>query len=72
MSLSSRFGVTIYFPSPEKKEFNNIVKELAARYDIDMKEDELVLEANKWEISHGGLSGRTASQFIDYLRGFKK
>lgn len=69
MSLSSRFGVNIYFPSPEKKEFNNIVKELAKRYDIDLPEDELVLEANKWEISHGGLSGRTASQFIDYLRG---
>lgn len=69
MSLSSRFGVTIYFPSPEKKEFNFIVKELAARYDLKMPEDELILEANKWEISHGGLSGRTASQFIDYLRG---
>lgn len=71
MSLSSRFGVTIYFPSPEKKEFNNIVKELAARYSLSMPEDELLLEANKWEISHGGLSGRTASQFIDYLRGLK-
>lgn len=69
MSLSSRFGVNIYFPSPEKKEFNNIVRELAKRYEIAMPEDELILEANKWEISHGGLSGRTASQFIDYLRG---
>lgn len=69
MSLSSRFGVNIYFPSPEKKEFNNIVKQLASRYDIKMPEDELILEANKWEISHGGLSGRTASQFVDYLRG---
>lgn len=69
MSLSSRFGVTIYFPSPEKKEFNNIVKELANRFNLTMPEDELILEANKWEISHGGLSGRTASQFIDYLRG---
>ena len=71
MSLFSRFGVSIYFPSPEKKEFNTIVKELAKRHDIDMPEDELVLAANKWEIAHGGLSGRTASQFIDYLRGSK-
>ncbi|MDO4187835.1 MAG: ATP-binding protein [Lachnospiraceae bacterium] len=69
MSLSSRFGVTIYFPSPEKKEFNTIVKELAARYNISMEENELILKANAWEIAHGGLSGRTASQFIDYLRG---
>ncbi len=72
MSLSSRFGVSIYFPSPAKKEYNTIVKELAARHNITMPEDELILEANKWEIAHGGLSGRTASQFIDYLRGFEK
>ena len=30
-----------------------------------MLDDELLLEANKWELSHGGLSGRTAQQFID-------
>ena len=34
-----------------------------------MLDDELLLEANKWELSHGGLSGRTAQQFIDYLAG---
>ncbi len=34
-----------------------------------MEEQELLLEANKWELSHGGLSGRTAQQFIDYLLG---
>ena len=30
---------------------------------------ELYLEANRWELTHGGLSGRTAAQFITYLRG---
>lgn len=69
LSLSARFGVTIYYPSPEKKEFNNIVETLAERYGIDMPKEKLILEANKWEISHGGLSGRCATQFIDYLRG---
>ena len=34
-----------------------------------MSEDELLLKANQWELSHGGLSGRTAQQFIDYLLG---
>lgn len=69
MSLSNRFGVTIYFGSPDKREFQKIVKTLAERYEIDMPEDQLLLEANKWELSHGGLSGRTAQQFIDYLLG---
>ena len=35
----------------------------------EMPEEELLLEANKWELAHGGLSGRTAQQFIDYLLG---
>ncbi len=69
LSLVARFGVTIYFGSPSKKEFQVIVKELAERNGITMPEDELLLEANKWELSHGGLSGRTAQQFVDYLLG---
>ena len=72
LSLVARFGVTIYFGRPEKKEFQVIVKELAARNGIQMPEEELLLEANKWEISHGGKSGRTAQQFIDYLLGKKE
>ncbi len=67
MSLSSRFGVNIYFGSPDPKEFQEIVRVLAKRSDIKMPEEELLSEANKWELSHGGLSGRTATQFIDYL-----
>ena len=69
LSLSARFGVTIYFGSPSKKEFNNIVKVLADRHKVSMSEEELLLEANKWELSHGGLSGRTAQNFINYLLG---
>lgn len=69
LSLVARFGVTIYFGRPEKKEFQRIVKALATRNEVQMPEEELLLEANKWELSHGGLSGRTAQQFIDYLLG---
>ena len=67
--MVARFGVTIYFGSPSKKEFQEIVKELAKANQIDLPEDELLLMANKWELTHGGLSGRTAQQFIDYLLG---
>lgn len=69
LSLVARFGVTIYFGSPEKKEFQNIVKVLAERNHIYMPEEELYSEAIRWEMSHGGLSGRTAAQFITYLLG---
>lgn len=69
LSLVARFGVTIYFGKPDKKEFQQIVRVLAERYGVDMPEEELLLEANRWELNHGGLSGRTAQQFIDYLLG---
>ena len=69
LSLVYRFGVTIFFCGPDKKQFQEIVKGLAARYGITMDEETLLAEAGKWELAHGGLSGRTAQQFIDYLRG---
>ena len=72
LSLVYRFGVTIFFCGPDKKQFQEIVKGLAARYGITMAEETLLAEADKWELSHGGLSGRTAQQFIDYLRGQDK
>ena len=70
-SLSARFGVTIYFPSPSKMEFNRIVRELAKRAELDIPDEELMEEANKWEIAHSGFSGRTAQQFIDHMSGLK-
>ena len=70
LSLVNRFGVTISFSRPSKKEFNEIVTELGKRYpEITLSEEELIAEANKWEMSHGGVSGRTAQQFINYLAG---
>ena len=69
LSLVARFGVSIFFCAPDKKQFQNIVQTLAERHHVEMPEEELLLEANKWELQHGGLSGRTAQQFIDYLCG---
>lgn len=70
LSLVARFGVTIYYGKPSKKEFNTIVTELRKRYpSITCSDEELCAEANKWELSHGGISGRTAQQFINYMAG---
>ena len=72
LSLVARFGVTIYFGSPTPNEFKEIVLALAKKAGIKMGEEELLAEANKWELYHGGLSGRTAQQFVDYLSGQSK
>lgn len=70
LSLVDRFGVTINYGKPNQKEFFGIVKGLAAACpELSIDEEKLTAEANKWEMSHGGLSGRTAQQFIDYMVG---
>lgn len=70
LSLSDRFGVQIPYLKPSVKEYLHIVKELAKRYPgIKIDEKELAKKANQWELTHGGSSGRTAQQFIDYLAG---
>ncbi|MBQ9511815.1 MAG: ATP-binding protein [Lachnospiraceae bacterium] len=69
LSLAHRFGVAIYFGPPTRKDFNQIVTTLADRNGITLPKEELIAEATKWEIAHGGLSGRCAQQFIDYLKG---
>lgn len=71
LSLVHRFGVTINYSKPSQKEYFNIVIELAKKAGITMDEEQLKLEANKWELSHGGISGRTAQQFIYYLEGLQ-
>ena len=69
LSLSSRFGVQINYSTPSREEFKTIVRTLAARQGIPLSEEILLAEANKWELRHGGISGRTAQQFVNYLAG---
>ncbi|MEF9941856.1 MAG: ATP-binding protein [Lachnospiraceae bacterium] len=71
LSLVSRFGVSIFFVGPSKKEYEEIVIRLAKKEGITLGKEQLLLEANQWELSHGGRSGRTAQQFIDYMLGMK-
>ncbi len=66
-SLAARFGCSIYFSKPDKKEYQNIVRVLAERNGLNISEEELMLEAGKWELYHGGMTGRSAQQFIDHL-----
>ena len=68
LSLASRFGVTIYYSKPDPKEYLHIVRELAERNGIELTGSELEDAARKWELRHGGMSGRTASQLITWLK----
>jgi YbgC/YbaW family acyl-CoA thioester hydrolase len=65
LSLVSRFGLAVNFSSPSHKEYMAIVLELARRTpSLDISEQDLLAQANIWELSGGGPSGRSAAQFI--------
>ncbi len=69
LSLVHRFGVTISYSKPMQKEYIEIVLGLAKRAGIDMPDEEIIAKAKVWEMEQGGLSGRTAQQFINHLLG---
>ena len=53
----------------ENQDFMHAHNDTVEKVKNNMPEEELLLKANQWELSHGGLSGRTASQFITHLLG---
>ncbi len=69
LSLAGRFGVTINYSRPSQQEYFDIVIALARRAGLTIPEEELTAGANAWELAHGGISGRTAQQYIYYLQG---
>ncbi len=68
LSLSGRFGISLYFGRPNKKEYLHIVEGIADREGLELSREELHARANSWELSHGGRSGRAARQLVDAVR----
>jgi len=71
-SLADRFGITLVFSAPDKNEYLAIVRGIANKAGLSMPDEELTAEALKWEIRHGGRSGRAARQYVDYMIGIKR
>ena len=64
-SLAARFGLNITFSSPGKKDYLDIVKNLAKEYGVKLPEEELFLKAERFAIRANGRSPRVAKQFIE-------
>ena len=72
LSLVNRFGLSIGYMKPSRDEFDNIVIELLERHgDLGMSREEILLEAHRWEMRNGGISGRTAQQFVNHICGLR-
>lgn len=67
MSLSDRFGLTIYFSRPAKKLYLDIVHELAKRHGVEMDQGQMDLRAEAFALARGSRSPRAAEHFIKSL-----
>ncbi|MBR3817498.1 MAG: ATP-binding protein [Clostridia bacterium] len=67
LSLSDRFGLTVYFQKPNKLLYLDIVHELAERNGIDMEKSQLDVKAEAFALARGSRSPRAAEQFIKSL-----
>ncbi len=68
LSFSDRFGLTLTFEPADQKTYLKIVQHLAEGAKINITPAELEYQALQWATSHNGRSGRTARQFIDFLK----
>lgn len=67
ISLSDRFGLSICFSKPSKKEYLDIIHGLIEEYEVkDIENIDMLAEQHA--MSRGGRSGRTARQFVEYLK----
>lgn len=68
LSFSDRFGLTLTFEPADQNTYLNIVRHLADQSGINLPLEELEARALQWATRHNGRSGRSARQFIDFLR----
>lgn len=71
LSLASRFGVALNYSSPTREMYHEIVRSLSRKAGLEIPDDELMAGADRWEMRHGGKTGRAARQYVDYLLGRK-
>ena len=64
MSLSDRFGLTVYFSRPNKALYLDIVHALAERNGLKLDRAELDVRAEAFALARGSRSPRAAEQFI--------
>ncbi len=68
LSFSDRFGLTLTFEPANQDTYLTIIRHLAEQSRIALSDNELEYRALQWATRHNGRSGRSARQFIDFLR----
>lgn len=68
LSFSDRFGLTLTFEPADQPTYLQIVEHLAQQAGITLSAEDLQYRALQWATRHNGRSGRSARQFVDFLK----
>ena len=68
-SLSERFGLRLSYLALDKKKYQDMVLSLCHRLVLDIPDNQILVEANRWELQHGGRTPRVAVQLVEKLAG---
>ncbi len=68
LSFSDRFGLTLTFEPANQNTYLIIVRHLAKQAELNLNPEDLDYQALQWATRNNGRSGRTARQFIDFLK----
>lgn len=68
-SLSERFGLRLSYLALDKKKYQDMVLSMCHRMGLDLPDNQILVEANRWEIQHGGRTPRVAVQLVENLAG---
>lgn len=67
MTLADRFGLYVTFGKPNKEQYLDIVRKLAADSAVTVSDVELCAAAERYALRRGGRSPRVARQFVDIV-----
>lgn len=67
LSLSDRFGLTVYFERPDKSLYLDIIHKLADKNNVTIDKNELDTKAEAFALAKGTRSPRAAEQFINSI-----
>ncbi len=68
LSFSDRFGLTLTFEPADQNTYLSIVRHLAKLAGIQLAAEDLEHRAKEWATRRNGRSGRSARQFVDFLK----
>lgn len=67
-SLSGRFALNLTFDGLTQRAYYEMVHKMVRELGIMIPKDELEVEAKRWSMRHGGMSGRIANQLVKHIQ----